>query len=351
MCVGILSALRATQTPAEVEAAITAPTDLPIASPLSPNDHLADVLWADIFGVTERPVDRRAAMRIPAVARGRNLIVSTICQMPLRAYAKDAELDPQPTWLYATDADSPLHRIAWTIDDLIYYGVSCWWRDNNADGSIKRVHRLEQADWHLDDDGHVLVNGTIARPDQVIVIPGLHEGILAFGRDTIRDAAQLYSTVRQRINSPIPMIELHQVDGEQLDRNAIKELVSEWVVARRNPDGAVGFTNKSVELRVHKSDDSQLMIEARNAAALDLARLIGVHAGMLDATAPKASLNYETTSGRNQEFVDIDLGLYMAPIAARLSMDDVVPRGQRVAFDRSDFTTPTPSPSGPATED
>ena len=86
-------------------------------------------------------------------------------------------------------------------------------------------------------------------------------------------------------------------------------------------------------------------------AALDLARMVGVHGGMIDATTPKASLNYETTTGRNGEFVDLDLALYMTPITARLSLDDVMPRGRRVALDTIDFSSLTVDPTGPTTED
>ena len=95
----------------------------------------------------------------------------------------------------------------------------------------------------------------------------------------------------------------------------------------------------------------QLLVEARNAASLDLARIIGISAGMLDATAPKASLNYETTTGRNQEFVDFDLALYLTPIVSRLSQDDIVPAGTRVAFDLADFMGQTPTLTGPTLED
>ena len=59
---------------------------------------------------------------------------------------------------------------------------------------------------------------------------------------------------------------------------------------------------------------------------------------MLDATTAGASLTYETVAGRNAKFIDYGVALYLEPIEARLSMDDVVPRGQRVAFDLSDFT-------------
>jgi phage portal protein BeeE len=93
------------------------------------------------------------------------------------------------------------------------------------------------------------------------------------------------------------------------------------------------------------------MIAARNAASLDLARLIGVAASRIDATVDKGSLNYETTTGRNQEFVDFDLALYMTPITARLSLDDVVPRGTHVRFNLADFIAAAPSITGPVLKD
>jgi len=43
--------------------------------------------------------------------------------------------------------------------------------------------------------------------------------------------------------------------------------------------------------------------------------------------------------------------MWFEPIEARLSQDDVVPRGQRVRFDRGDIAAPTPSPTGPTVED
>jgi hypothetical protein len=354
--VGFLSALRATQTQVDIQASLAEvtkdPSAMPIASPWSDNSHLADVLWNDIFGGVPAPIGRKAAMRIPAVARGRNLLVSTICRMPLRAYQRDQLLPVQPAWTSATDNESPIHRIAWTVDDLIFYGVSCWWRDNDATGKFPlRYRRIPFEDWQFDGDGHVLVNGTVARANEVTVIPGLHEGILSFGDETLRDARALYRVVSQRLKNPVPTLELHQTGGEQLDKDEIAALVKSWTDARNSEDGTVGYTNETIELKEHGSGDAQLLVEARNAAALDLARLVGVHGGMVDATTPKASLNYETTTGRNQEFIDIDAALYMTPITARLSMDDVVARGQRVAFDLADSQAPTPSPSGPATED
>lgn len=345
-----------TRTADTITAALNSvdPTTFPIASPWSDPGDLGRIIAADVFGIDGPPLNSRAAaMRIPAVARGRNLMVSTICRFPLES-AIAADLDPeQPAWLYrTTDGTSPELRLAWTVDDLIFHGWSCWWRANNADGFPGDVGRIPFADWSIDPERRqVVVNGIPQDHDRVILIPGLHEGILSFGGDTIRDARNLYDVVRTRLDMPVPNIDLHQTGGDPLTDDQIDALTERWSAARRLRRGGVGFTSEHIEARELGKGGEELMIEARNAAALDLARMIGVTAGLIDATAPKASLNYETTTGRNQEFVDRDLALYMTPITARLSMDDVCPRGKRVRFNLTDYTAPAPSLTGPTTQD
>ena len=353
-CVGIFSALGLAQGTADVQASLTAPDALPIASPWSPS-HLDRWVFEDIIGTGSLPGSRAEAMRIPAVARARNLVVSTICRQPLEVYRGATRLDDldQPTWIYSTAGPThPFIRLAWTIDDLIFYGLSCWSRVNNADGSLQAASRINRDRWALDSAGRVTVDGRPVKANEVILFAGLHEGILDYGRDAISDTRQLYRNVRQRLDNPIPGLELHQTEGADLDDDAIDKLIDRWAAARRGENGGVAYTNRVIELRERGAgQDAALMIEARNAASLDLARVVGVHASTIDATAPKASLNYETTNGRNQELVDIDLPLYMTPITARLSMDDVVPRGSRTAFNVDDFTNTDPSPTGPATQD
>lgn len=325
------------------------------ATPWGSSD-LARIIANDVFGA-DRPVNtREAAMRIPAIARGRNLVVSTICRFPMVGATAAGQLAAQPAWLQAAgNGQSSQLRMAWTVDDLMFYGWSCWWRDNNPDGTIATVSRVDQADWEIDDDNNVLVNGDRANrgktPD-VILIPGLHEGLLSFGKEALDDIRTLYRNVRARILNPVPQLDLHQVEGEDLTDPEIDALIDRWSAARQGGNGGVGYTSKHIEAKeLGVGGDAQLLIEARNAAAVDCARLIGVHAGLIDATAPKASLNYETATGRNQEFVDFDLALYMTPITARLSMDDVCGEGEHVSFDLGDFTNLAPSPTGPTLRD
>lgn len=326
------------------------PSSYPIATPWGSSD-LERWVFADALGINEAnlPIGRAAAMRLPPVARGRNLIVSTVSRLPL--------VDPDapaaaPTWLYTTgDGSSPQLRTAYTIDDLIFHGWSCWWRDNGADGRPLKASRIDYDEWDVDPDNYVTVNGERVGASDVIVIPGLHEGILNFGGDVIRDATSLYDTVRERLLNPTPQLNLHQTSGTPLTDEQIDALISRWETARKGRKGGVGFTSEGLELVELGAGGEALMIEARNAAAVDLARMVGLSAGHVDATTPKASLNYETQTGRNQELVDFDLALYMTPITARLSLDDVTAHGRRVAFDTTELTGPAPTPTGPTLED
>lgn len=302
-------------------------------------------------------------MRIPAIARARNLMVTTISRFPLVARELTGEFGPdgrplsrrmaeQPAWLQSvSDGLSPQLRIGWGVDDLMFSGWTALYRTNDG-AQLAGVDRIPLDEWETDDDGRVLVNGAEVRASDVILIPGLHEGILSYGRTTLDDTTRLYQNVRDRLNCPTPQLELHQTGGEQLTDTEIDDLIDGWAAARKGANAGVAYTNEHIELNELGAGDAQLMIEARNAAAVDCARLIGVHAGLVDATTPKSSLNYETATGRNQEFVDFDLALYMTPLTARLSMPDVMPNpGQFVAFDLGDFTAPAPSPSGPSVED
>lgn len=332
------------------------PSMLPISSPWV-SQSLERIIFEDVLGSIldpDTPLNtRQAAMRIPAIGRARNLLCTAAARVVLRALRGDQVITPSPSWLTSSaDGSSPQLRIVWTVDDLIFYGRSAWWRRNGSDGFPIAVGRLNQGDWRINDDNRVEVYGQVVPDDQVTVIPGWHDGILCDGRETIRDARNLLNIVRARLLNPAPNLELHQAEGTPLTTDEITQLVNDWAAARQGVNGGVAFTPKGLVVNERGAgSDSQLMIEARNAMAVDLARTIGVAAGLVDATAPKASLNYETTELRNQEFIDRDLSGYLDPITARLSLDDVSPHGTRIAGDTTDMQTATPAPTGPSQED
>jgi hypothetical protein len=288
------------------------------------NSHFYDVVVDDIFGAATQTLTRAAAMRVPAMARARNLTCGTIAALPLTAMRAAAPAVPQPYWAFGTDGQ--LGTL--TTDQLRAWGI------------------LTQTPWHR------LLWTIDANPlpaANLVWIPGPNEGVLGFGAGSLRMAYDLERNARDVAMRPL-RLELHQTSAAEMTKEERQEAVAAVRDALATNDGVL-FTNNAVELVEHRVDSDALQLGARNASSLDVARLANMPAMMLDATAQGASLEYQTMTGRNQQWLDYGLALYMDSVEARLSMDDVVPAGQRVAFDTTDWTSPDASDTGPALED
>ena len=160
------------------------------------------------------------------------------------------------------------------------------------------------------------------------------------------------SVYADRAERPL-RFELHQTTDVELTKDERADIIAEARRALSTNDGLL-FTNSAVEINTHGSAgaaDAELIIGGRNASAVDVARHMNIPAAMIDATTEGSSLEYQTTETRNSQWLDYGLSAYMDPITSRLSMDDVLPRGQRAAFDTSSLTTTLATPTGPSLED
>ena len=329
---------------------------LHIASPWASTESLAPMVIADILGDTlsNLPVTRAEAMTVPAVAKARNLLVSTIAKFPLVAMKGDTRLTSQPSFLYRTDSNvTPYERMAWTVDSLIFHGVALWLVERgapDADGrrNILRAEYCPSDYWSIQ-DGNILVNNTPVDESQVILFNAPFEGLLTIASRTIRGAIDQEAAWTGRARNPIPLIELHMID-DQLTQAEVREFVASWSTARRSENGAIGYTPPNLEIRAHGNVQADLMVEGRNAIRTDVGSFLNVRASMLDGTMGVDSLTYTTTQGEKNAFYEFDLPFWTDPIEARLSADDVVPRGQRVRFDKYDAYN-LPTPTGIPTED
>lgn len=364
--------------------ALSVPPWSPQIAPWTTSDNLAHVTTAawplyDLFGLMNpAPMTRDEAMMVPSVARARHLICGTIGRLPLEALAGDARIDPTPSWMTATDGQlgdvadadrirlglytpqSPFTRMIATADDLLFFGWSLWLKTSQGarDPLTGRRFPLRMAhipygSWDVDQDGRIIdPDGRPFADDAAVLFQGMHEGILTFGARTIRTAGRLESSAADRAERPL-RFELHQTTDVELTKEERADLIAEARRALSTNDGLL-FTNSAVEINTHGSAgaaDAELIIGGRNASAVDVARHMNIPAAMIDATTEGSSLEYQTTESRNQQWLDYGLSAAMDPITARLSMDDVMPRGQRAAFDTSSLTTTLAPSTGPSLED
>jgi hypothetical protein len=345
----------------EVEAAHYAGPQYGIKSPwLQPTDPvLSKIIRTDVFGpVSHLPLNRDAAIGVPALARARHILAGTIAACQLQLFRRD-ELVVQPKWMRTTEAGLPaFHRMLWTVDDHLFYGWSLWEVERQGDNPDRPLvadsapRRIAQHRWEFEaDTGRVLVDGDPMKASRLLLLPGPHEGILTFARTAIAQAADLEAAATKAASTPSAYLNLHYDGDAPLARTEVDTLVADWHAARAGDNGGVAYTGPGVTVTELGSASEHLLIEGRNAAAVNMARVASMPAAMVDATTAGASLTYETTAGRNAELLDYGLNLYMDAITARLSMDDVVTPTQSVRFDTTQLRAAQPSPTGPTTED
>lgn len=320
---------------------------------------LNQFVYSDVFGDAKLyPPMRSDAMSLPAVANPRALILSELGGRPLRAIRDGVAIDRQPPWLYRTNTGVPIwHRQAATFDDWIFYGDSCWATERGAANQITDAIRIPYDDWRINSAGQIEVRieagsetWRAARKGEVVYLPGPFEGLLNVAARTIRAGLNLEASWANRAATPLPSIILSQKEPGTLEDEEIARTVTGVAEARRNPNGSVMYVPYEYDVEVAGETDSQMFVEARNALKLDIAGFLGMDAAAVDAALPKASLNYQTQDGTQQR-VENRLPFWTAPFESRLSMDDVCPRGQRIAFDFSNDPSEPGDDTGPFQED
>lgn len=332
--------VKATPPTPDLEASAIAPKQVGPASWASEPNHLQSIVWSDLTQTTSRVLTRADVVAIPAVAKLRHLLCGLAARCPLRVLEGDQLVADQPAWATRTDGFvSPYHRMLWTVDDVLFHGWSVWAVDR-VGGRLEAADRIHPDSWEIDDVGRIFVDDQLARPDEVVAIPGPHEGLLNYGAAALRRTIDNLDAAANAARNPSAYLELHYTGDDPMTDIEIDKHIQRWALARRGENGGVAWTNKVLELKEHGTHEAHLLIEGRNADAVDAANLMAGNAAMADATSAGASLTYETTEGRSAQLVNHGVGIYMDSIAARLSLDDVVEPGQRVAFD-TDNINPT----------
>lgn len=315
-----------------------------IASPWADSSHLAEIVTADILGMQDSRITRATAMTVPAIVKARALICGTLSRFPLKQLKDGVETTPAP-WMLRTDSPGrdPKQRILWTLDDLIFNGSSLWATKRGSRGELLDAARIRPDLWEIDRDGFITINGERVKSEDVILIEGPQDSLLSIGKKSIRGALDLEAAWMDRVKAPVPLVELHITDpNAMLDKKEMQELAQTWEAQRRK--GGTAVTPHGIEMKAHGSDKTDLFIEGRNAVRLDVANFLNIPATLLEGSLSTASLTYSTSFGQRNELVDYSLHYWAGAIEARLSQDDVVPRGHAVEFDLEWLTDATAEP-------
>jgi HK97 family phage portal protein len=339
---GLLDTLFATK---KVEtAAIERGSD--VAASLAPVTAL-DSLTPFFGGVNT--ATREEAMSVPTVARGRNIICSSIASIGLEVIDRSTGMeieDGTPRVIRTPDPRIPgSATYVWTCEDLLFYGYAYWqitelFADTYRVRSVQRISpsrvtiqtnsMATEIEYYMV-DGSPVPNSGIG---SLVVFNGNDEGLLNRAGKTIRTGAELERAAAMYAREPIPSMVLKS-NGAALPADRIRALLDAWGASRRNRGTA--FLNADVSLETLGFDPEKLQLnQARSYVATELARALGIPAYYVDSETG-SSMTYSNATNQRQSLLDFSLIPVMTSIQERLSMPDFVPQSQEVKYDLSDY--------------
>jgi HK97 family phage portal protein len=296
-------------------------------------------------------VTREQAMSVPAVARARNILCGTVGTLPLKEYnSQEQEITARKVIDQPDPAVPRSVTLTWLAEDLLFYGVGYLqvMDVSPQDGRPYKLRRINpnRVSYNLSTDRSLIESynlDTNKLPNDglgsLIVFQGWDEGVLKRAGRTIQTAIELEAAAYRMASEPVPQMVLNN-EGMNLDGDSVAKLLASFKQARR--DRSTAYTEGPIKIQTLGFDSAQMqLVEARSHAASEVARLMGIPAWYLNAES--ASSTYSNVSAERRSLLDFGARqIYMA-IEARLSMDDVTPRGQYVKFDVDDFLRGNPA--------
>jgi HK97 family phage portal protein len=291
---------------------------------------------------------REQAMGVPALARGRNIICSSVASLPLEGYNKFTGAHVEPTQaIWQPDPRIPASATyAWIAEDLLFHGVAygvvldayassdgsrirSWTRVSPTRVTYNTNAQQTEITEYLIDGLFIPASGV----GSIIVFSGMDEGVLTRSGRTIRAALELEKAAELYAKEPVPTMVLKS-NGTNLTPERISKLLESWKVARNTR--ATAFLNADVELTALGFDPAKLQLnEARQYVALEIARATGIPAYFISAET--TSMTYSNAIGERKALIDFSLRPIMTVIEQRLSMPDFTPYGTEIRYSVDDF--------------
>jgi phage head maturation protease len=301
-------------------------------------------------------VDRDQALSVPAVLRGRNELCA-IANIPLAVYRGGTALSPQPALMRQFDPDcANVVVLAALVEDLAFEAIG-WWRKTGLDQygfpvMIKRVapHKVSLTGpdgktdprwvWITEDDGR----GPRQVPaTEMIRFDSPNPGVLKAGARSVRIAIALDRITEMYAQNPA--LREYFTDGDNADVEPMAEeeipgWLAEYVAGRQvSPVAWIPSTVKRADVSSPSPRDLTL-VDLQQRANLAIANGLGIDPEDLGVST--TSRTYQNAVDRKQDKINRVYAAYMKAITDRLSMGDVTPRGQTVAFDLTDYLKSDP---------
>ena len=303
----------------------------------------------DVFGMPAEwgfgGVSRSLALTVPAVARARGIIAGTISTLPLKTYGTDnREILNRVVINQPDPAVAASITWAYLIDNMFFYGVGFLQvlDVSPADGRPFRLRfvAVDRVTQQLNQQGTLVVGYMVdGQPvpktgvNSLIRFDANDEGILWRGARTINTLIAQEKAALNYALEPTPSMWLNNkgMNADPETKSAIKD-----TFRKSRQESSVAYTEGDFDLNVLGFDSAQLqLVEGRTFGISEIARLTNVPAWYLNAETQ--TMTYSNTVQERRSLLDYCLRAFINAVEARLSMDDLTPRGQYVRFDLSDF--------------
>lgn len=282
------------------------------------------------------------ALQVPSFVKALKTYSHTISAFPLREYVNDRAVVLRPFLRQPSRNTTYSAEIMRLVSDLLMFDRAYWrvtertW--DNFPASIVRMPAQEVSTL----DGRTMWNGMPVDDRQVIRFDG--DGLggwLHTGATAVTIAAALEAATLRYADSPLPTMILKNT-GADLPESLVDDILTAWEEARANRSTA--YLNSTIEAQPQGWNAAELqLVDAKNAAAVQIARMANLDPVWTGAGVPGSSLTYSNRVDLYRQLLDTALTPVMNLIAQRLSMNDVTPRGHEVEFDTSVFLRGNPT--------
>ncbi|GAA4698309.1 phage portal protein [Nocardioides nanhaiensis] len=324
--------------PSPVVEAATNPTSVAFAVDATSIDPAVFGLTSYSDPIAPAPrISRREAIQVPAVKRTRDLIASTLGQLPLDVH------DLYKTERTSDVLDQPergrprMVTMTRTVEDMLFEGVA-WWRvvERAFDGFPKFVEHLAPNRVQYEPEtGIYRVDGRQVNPADLIQFESPNDALLVAGARAIRTCLKLDAAAALYADEPMPTGYFAPNEGaDPADDEDVIALLTAWRDARKTKSTA--YVPASLKYQPVQFTPAEIQLaDARQHAVLEIARVAGVDPEELGVST--TSRTYANQQDRRKAFLDFTLGPYMRAFEQRLSLNDVTRRGHEVRFNLSDF--------------